>query len=216
MVRRPALVALLVLAASVSTASADGLYFSEGLGGTRVHDELSAFLPDAFHARVAIGLRHREWAYELFFAGHFNTQIDTYGQTANETNLATGGLSVKYIQPIAPHLELYLRGTASFGATDQDLQGYSGRGLGAGAGIQLKGKGSVLGLLWWPLFFLKQGPRMTAALWLDSGYEFYRLQPGDGRHGNAASVERAGLRPGNAIDGQLSTLTMGFALGSDF
>jgi len=201
MVRRPALIALLVLAATVSTASADGLYFSEGLGGTRVHDELSAFLPDAFHARVAIGMRRREWAYELFFAGHFSNDIYDYG--APQTNLVTGGLSVKYIQPIAPHLELYLRGTASVGATDQDLQGYSGRGLGAGAGIQLKGKGSVLGLLWWPLFFLKQGPRMTAALWLDTGYEFYRLQPGDQKRGSA-------------IDAQLSTMTFGFALGTDF
>jgi hypothetical protein len=201
MVRRPALVALLVLAASVSTASADGLYFSEGLGGTRVHDELSAAMPDAVNVRVAIGMRRHDWAYELFFAGHLNPEPYDWG--GPQADLVTGGLSVKYIQPLASHLELYLRGTASFGATDGDLQGYTGRGLGAGAGIQLKGKGSVLGLLWWPLFFLKQGPRMTAALWLDSGYEFYRLQPGDGKRGNA-------------VDAQLSTFTLGFALGTDF
>ena len=133
---------------------------------------------------------------------HIGREIPRNAKFA-EGDLVTGGLSIKYIQPIAPHLELYLRGTASLGAADQELQGYSGRGLGAGAGIQLKGKGSVLGLLWWPLFFLKQGPRMTAALWLDSGYEFYRLQPSDSQHGNA-------------IDAQLSTLTVGFALGSDF
>jgi hypothetical protein len=212
---RTALVAVLLLA-SMSTARADGFYFSEGLGATRVHDELSTSLPDAFHARVALGMRRHEWAYELYFAGHFNDSVDYNGTGGSETNLVTGGLSIKYIQPIAPHLELYLRGTASVGATDESLQGYSGRGLGAGAGIQLKGKGSVLGLLWWPLFFLKQGPRMTAALWLDSGYEFYRLQPGDAQRANPPSMERPGLRPGSAIDAQLSTLTFGFALGSDF
>ena len=58
----------------------------------------------------------------------------------------------------------------------------------------------LLGLLFWPLFFTNVGPKMTAALWLDSGYEFYRL------HGD---------RP-TAIDAQLSTMTFGFALGSDF
>jgi hypothetical protein len=86
------------------------------------------------------------------------------------------------------------------GLDGADLDAFEGRGLGVGAGIQLKGKGSVLGLLWWPLFFTNVGPKMTAALWLDSGYEFYRL------HGD---------RP-TAIDAQLSTLTFGFALGSDF
>jgi hypothetical protein len=197
MARSTVLIALLVLATAAS-ARADGLYFSEGIGATRVHDELSAFLPEATHVRVALGMRRHEWAYELYFAGHFD---DSYTEN-NEVNLVSGGLNVKYIQPVASHLEVYLRGSAMFGGTDQALDGFSGRGLGAGAGIQLKGKGSVLGLLWWPLFFLPQGPRMTAALWLDTGYEFYRLQPASGQR--------------NAVDAQLSTITLGVALGTDF
>jgi hypothetical protein len=96
---------------------------------------------------------------------------------------------------------VYLRGSAMVGGLDRaGFDSFEGRGLGVGAGVQLKGKGSVLGLLFWPLFFTNVGPKMTAALWLDSGYEFYRL------HGD---------RP-TAIDAQLSTLTFGFALGSDF
>jgi hypothetical protein len=191
------LVAVLVLASAASTASADGFYYSEGFGGTRVHDELSAFTPDAFRIRVALGMRRHQWAYEAWFAG--NVANDTYDD--QQPSLLTGGVDLKYIQPVSRHLEVYLRGSAMVGGLDgADLNAFEGRGLGVGAGIQLKGKGSVLGLLWWPLFFTNVGPKMTAALWLDSGYEFYRL------HGDKPT----------AIDAQLSTLTLGFALGSDF
>jgi hypothetical protein len=191
------LVAVLVLASVSSTASADGLYYSEGVGGTRVHDELSAFMPDAVRIRVALGMRRHAWAYEAWFAANINDE--TYSD--ERPDLVTGGLDIKYIKPVASHLEVYLRGSAMLGAlSGSGFDSFSGRGLGVGAGIQLKGKGSVLGLLWWPLFFTKVGPRMTAALWLDSGYEFYRL------HGDKPT----------AIDSQLSTLTLGFALGSDF
>ena len=191
------LVAVLVLA-SVSSARADGFYFSEGFGGARVHDEMAAYMPDAFRLKVGIGVRHRQWAYEAWFAGNMNTSLAFDGPP--QSDLVSGGLDVKYIQPLASHLEVYLRGSAMVGGGSEALEGFEGRGLGVGAGIQLKGKGSVLGLLWWPLFFTNVGPKMTAALWLDSGYEFYRL------HGDKPT----------AIDAQLSTLTFGFAVGSDF
>ncbi len=191
---------LLVVLASAASARADGLYYFEGLGGTKVHDELSAYMTDGVNIRAGLGLRRHEWAYELYFAGHMNTSLDYQ----NTSDLISGGLNIKYIQPVAPHLEVYLRGSAMLGGGTQALEGWNGRGLGAGAGIQLKGKGSVLGLLWWPLFFTHVGPRMTAALWLDTGYEFYRLQP------------KSELRSASAIDAQLSTVTLGFALGSDF
>lgn len=191
------LIAVLVLASVSSTASADGFYYSEGVGGTRVHDELSAFMPDAVRIRVALGMRRHQWAYEAWFAGNLNNDV----YTDERPDLLTGGLDLKYIQPVSRHLEVYLRGSAMVGGLDRaGFDSFEGRGLGVGAGVQLKGKGSVLGLLFWPLFFTNVGPKMTAALWLDSGYEFYRL------HGD---------RP-TAIDAQLSTLTFGFALGSDF
>jgi hypothetical protein len=202
------MVALVVLV-SATSARADGLYYFEGVGGTKVHDELSAYMTDAVNIRVGVGMRRREWAYELFLAGHINSALDY----ENTSDLMTGGLNIKYIQPVASHLEVYLRGSASLGAGSQALEGWSGRGLGAGAGIQLKGKGSVLGLLWWPLFFTNVGPKMTAALWLDTGYEFYRLH---GDRPSAPKNSEAGLRPASAVDAQLSTVTLGFALGSDF
>ena len=191
------LVAVLVLASVASTASADGFYYSEGFGGTRVHDELSAFMPDAFRIRAAIGMRRHQWAYEAWFAA--NAANDVYDD--QQPSLLTGGLDLKYIQPVSRHLEVYLRGSAMVGGLDGGgMESFGGRGLGVGAGVQLKGKGSILGLLWWPLFFTNVGPKMTAALWLDSGYEFYRL------HGDKPT----------AIDAQLSTLTFGLAVGSDF
>jgi hypothetical protein len=190
--------AALVLVASVGTARADGFYFEEGFGGARVHDEMAAYMPDAFRVKIGVGLRRRQWAYEAWFAGNFNN--DFVFENSHDSDLVAGGLDLKYIQPVARHLEVYLRGSAMVGGGTQALEGWSGRGLGVGAGIQLKGKGSVLGLLWWPLFFTNLGPKMTAALWLDSGYEFYRL------HGD---------RP-VAVDAQLSTLTFGLAVGTDF
>lgn len=192
---RLALVAVVVLA-SATSARADGFYYFEGLGGTKVHDELSSYMTSGVNIRAGLGMRRHEWAYELYFSGNMNSSF--YGE--HTSDLMSGGLDIKYIQPVAPHLEVYLRGSAMLGGGTQALEGWNGRGLGAGAGIQLKGKGSVLGLLWWPLFFTHVGPRMTAALWLDSGYEFYRL------HGDKPT----------AIDAQVSTLTLGFAVGSDF
>lgn len=199
---------LLVVLASAASARADGLYYFEGVGGTKVHDELSAYMTDGVNIRVGLGMRRHEWAYELYFAGNINSVPDE-----RASDLIAGGLNIKYIQPLASHLEVYLRGSAMLGGGTQALEGWSGRGLGAGAGIQLKGKGSVLGLLWWPLFFTNVGPKMTAALWLDTGYEFYRLH---GDRPSAPKNSEAGLRPASAIDAQVSTVTLGFALGTDF
>ena len=43
---------------------------------------------------------------------------------------------------------------------------YGGRGLGVGAGIQLKGKVPAIGFLFFPLFFADWGPKVTAALFV--------------------------------------------------
>src|SRR5207244_10566540 len=107
---------------------------------------------------------------------------------------------LKYLAPLSAHFDAYLRGTISAGVADGALEGYEGRGLGFGAGVQLKGKVRALGFLWWPLFFTGIGPKVTAALYLDDGYEFYRL------HGPAPV----------AVDAALTHMTLGFAVGSDF
>ncbi|MEO8548841.1 MAG: hypothetical protein ABI678_02665 [Kofleriaceae bacterium] len=205
--RSSVLIAMMLLASA--TAHADGVYYSEEIGATHVKDELAAHESDTtlLRMRVAAGYRRGPLAYEIGLGMHLDAGELAYdGGGARGASLGAVDFSVKYLQPIARHLELYVRGSASYGWADGALADYAGRGLGFGAGIQLKGKGSVAGLLFWPLFFIIQkGPMMTAALFVDEGYEFYRLHPG----GDLA-------RSQSAVDAQLSHFTMGFALGTDF
>src|SRR5206468_577260 len=148
LLRRMRWLVVLALCAASSLARADGYYFTEGVGGTTIKDDLAAAMPGALRIRVSVGRRTGHWATELFMAG------DLPGDTESTLGFTTGGIDVKYIQPLASHLEIYLRGSATLGALDGPLAGYAGRGLGFGAGIQLKGRGSVWGLAWLPAFFL--------------------------------------------------------------
>jgi hypothetical protein len=216
------LLPLLLVCATAAPALADGAYFSESFGGTHVKDELGAKLPGAFRFRVAGGYRFGQWAIEGWFAGDLGMDGAVHDgqpgalppcsgpgcdgpvrtQSYDYTSLLTYGLDVKYLKRVSPNLEIYLRGSVSHGVLDSE--DYGGRGLGIGAGIQLKGKVPAAGLLFWPLFFTNWGPKMTAAVFLDDGFDFYRLHPG------------GDLRATPAIDAQLTHLTLGFAVGSDF
>lgn len=202
------LVSLVVLVLATQPAAADGVYFTESFGGTDVKDELSAHMGSALRIRVGLGVRRGSLAVELWGAGNINTEAHDHDAAPPEpyhgsyvphssTNFASYGVDVKLLRPLAHNLEIYLRGGLSAGYAEGLDAG--GRGLGAGAGIQLKGKVSALGLLFWPLFFSGVGPKMTGALYFDSSYELYRL------HGASRST-----------DAQLSHATFGFALGSDF
>ena len=188
-----------LLAASATSAAADGFYFTEGFGGTRIGDELGEHAGGGMRLRISLGARlAARWAVEGWVAGMIpaSSYLDS-----STPSLTTYGLDLKYINPITEHVDLYLRGTISRGQLSAPVwDGYAGRGLGAGAGISAKGKVRALGFLFWPLFFTKVGPKVTAAVFLDSGYEFYRLH----REGNAS------------LDAQVSNLTLGFAVGSDF
>ncbi|MDQ3370409.1 MAG: hypothetical protein M3680_33735 [Myxococcota bacterium] len=209
--------ALILVGATTLPAAADGIYITEGAGGTDIKDELGATMGSAVRLRIALGLRRGSWAVEGWFAAHFGVAASGYAggdgsvdeaqgsSVADFGALTTYGLDLKYLQPMAEHVDVYLRGSMSGGFMEGGgLDGYAGRGLGVGAGVQLKGKVRALGFLAWPLFFLQVGPKITAALWLDTGYELYRLHPG-GRFG-----------AGRTVDAQLTSVTGGFALGSDF
>jgi hypothetical protein len=186
---------LLVLCLLVHAASADGYYFTEGVGGADIHDQVGQVLPSAFRVRISVGERTGPWAVEAWFAGLMSNDL------LSRTELDTYGVDLKYVQPMSRHLEVYVRGTMSGASGQGALEGMSGRGLGFGAGIAVKGKVSPWGLLWTPLFWLvRTGPKITGSLWLDDGYEFYRL------HGD---------RP-YTLDAQVSHITLGFGLGSDF
>ncbi len=221
------LLPMLLISVAATSAAADGFYFAESFGGANVKDELGAYMSSALRIRFAIGMRREHWAIEGFISGNIATSGDDpvgydgaatppceytnagCGQPvrpaigAGPTTLTTYGLDVKYLQPLAEHLEVYLRGSMSGAEMTGQLDGYGGRGLGVGAGLQLKGKVAAIGFLWWPLFLTDWGPKVTASVFVDDGYDFYRLHPG-GR-----------LDAGPAVDAQLSHLTIGFAVGSD-
>lgn len=206
------LVAAAVVVLAASPAAADGVYFTEALGGTDVDNELAASMSEAIRFRIAGGVRRGNIAVEASFGAHFDVDGSVGPVTAGDARsdyqvadaLTTFGVDVKYLQPLDRHVELYLRGSASYAMLDGDAHGYAGRGLGVGAGAQVKGRVRALGFLFWPLFFANVGPKITAAAYVDAGYDFYRLHPGGDR----------GARP--AIDAELHTVTVGFAIGSDF
>lgn len=198
---------LVVLCAIAAPAAADGFYFTESFGATKVHDQLGAYMPDTdFRLRVSLGTRRGRWSLEGYVAGDIGSYVTTPNADGGYAccgapSLTSYGLDLKYLSPITRHIEVYLRGSATEGAlTGAGLDGYAGRGLGIGAGVQLKGKVPVIGLLWWPLFFTNWGPKMTGAIFIDDGYEFYRFH----RDGSSS------------IDAQLSHLTFGFSAGTDF
>ena len=190
-----------VLLLAAGSAHADGWYYAESFGATKVHDELATHLsdPTMFRYQFAVGHRFGPWAVEGSVVGNLST--DGYLDPISSPDLGGLELDVKYLQPVARHLEVYIRGGAGYGWADGNLRDYSGRNLGFGAGIQLKGKGSVAGLLFWPLFFLiDKGPQMTGAIFIDDGFDFYRLHDGDK----------------TAIDAQLTHFNVGPAVGTDF
>lgn len=207
------LVLAAVMAVPATPASADGIYFTESFGGANIKDELGERIDSAVKFRVSVGVRRRRWAVELWGGGYLaEKQVpgcelcdrpDYY--TYETAGLGAYGLDLKYIEPLSRHFEVYLRGGPSAAVVDgAGLDGYAGRGLGFGAGAQLKGKVRALGFLWWPLFFTGVGPKVTASLWADAGYDFYRLHRG----GKLEAVP--------AIDAKVTSMTIGFAVGSDF
>ncbi len=216
---RAALVLALVLG-TASTAAADGLYFTESVGGSDVKNELGTEISSAMRIRFSLGYRiNKSWAVEGFLAGDIGTRVQHGSGYAarciecggNNTGgyvdpssyasaLTTVGIDVKYLRPLADNFEVYLRGSLGKGYFGD----HSGRGFGAGAGAQFKGKVRALGFLFWPLFFVPVGPKVTAALFIDTGADFYRLHRG----GNLDNPD--------AIDGSMNRITIGWAVGADF
>lgn len=209
--RRSGIVAVLAVAYLLlpSPARADGLYFSESFGGSAVRDELGAYMDGAFRIRVALGFRSGRTAVEAWLGGDIGGDDGYAIPEAQEPDPFTYGIDVKRLFPMSKHIELYVRGSASRMSIDSTiLSGYSGRGLGVGTGVQVKGKVPVLSIVYPPYslvcFAIERcrnwGPKATIALFADQGYDFYRLHGGNGR----------------AVDAQVTRWTLGFAIGGDF
>jgi Outer membrane protein beta-barrel domain len=210
------LVTALVVCALAAPAAADGVYVTQSMGGADVKDELGERIDSAGRFRLGLGVRRGAWAAELWgglllgsgHAARVDACVDCRPGDDYHTHstmfLGAYGLDLKYLQPLSRHVDVYLRGGVSAMRGHVAGDDYGGRGLGVGAGVQLKGKVRALGLLWWPLFFTGIGPKVTAAIWADTGYDFYRLHPG-GR-----------LQAGPTIDAQLTSMSMGFSVGTDF
>lgn len=207
-------VAAFALLAAPRPAAADGTYFTMGFGPGDVGSELRDYTASTFRIRAGMGHRIGNVAFEGFLAGDI---FDDYAIS----EAGTVGLDVKYILPLSHHFQGYVRGSASrmsttlgdgydgyddcYSCSSPDYgygREYAGRGLGAGAGLQLRGKVRAIGFLYWPLFFVPAGPKVNAALYVDHGYDFYRLHPADGR--------------GGTIDAKLYRWTFGFNVGQDF
>lgn len=202
---------LLAVAAAPRLAAADGSYVTMGVGPGDVSDQLRQYTDTTVRIRLGFGHRVGNLAVEGFLAGDiFDDRMITEATSV--------GVDLKYLLPLSEHLQGYVRGSASrmstrlggdgygYGAPDcygcSSGRDYAGRGLGAGAGLQLRGKVRAIGFLYWPLFFVPAGPKVNAALYVDHGLDFYRLHPGD-----------AG---GPTVDAKLSRWTFGFHVGQDF
>jgi hypothetical protein len=203
-----ALLPALALLALPRAARADGLYFTEAYGGTHIKNELGVWMPDtALHVHAGLGYRSRQLALEVWMGADIDTTVDepAYGTSSPMVY----GFDAKYLHSISKRLEVYARGSMSRMQLDHGpLDGYGGRGLGVGTGIQLKGKAPLVALLYPPIALVclipgacrKLGPMATVALYFDEGYDFYRLH------------ERE--RP--TLDAEATRWKLGFAVGMDF
>lgn len=205
--RRLALLApLALLLAAAAPAHADGTYFSLGFGPGEIDDDLGAYATESFGARIAVGHRIGHLAVEGFLA----PETAGRGDRADSVTLLRTGIDARYILPVNDNLQVYVRGGLSrmsarlsydedsFGGGDE----YSGRGLGGGAGVQLRGKLRALGFVYWPLFFVPVGPKVNTALVIDHGTDFHRLHRDFG--------------PAHSIDAQTTRLTISLHVGADF
>ena len=194
------LFAVLAIATSPRVANADGVYLSGSVGPGAVRDQLGSSIDGTFRERTAIGLRFGNWALEPFFASESTGNPAPWAQPT----LTSYGIDLKRIFPIAQHVSAYVRGSMShlayptaspccyaeplFVPSGGDYYGYSGRGLGLGVGAQASVK--ILG--------------MRAGVFIDEGYDYYRLLP------------PSGDTYATHVDGSITRLTIGLAVGTDF
>ena len=200
-----AVTATIASLASLSPARADGTYFSLGFGPGEISDELGQYATDSFGAKIAVGHRLGKVAFEAYVAPEDGER----GGYASTVSMLRLGVDVRYLLPVNKNLQFYVRGGLSKMSATLSGAGraygddeFRGRGLGGGAGVQLRGRVRVMGFMYWPMFFVPLGPKVNAALFIDHGVDFYRLHRQVG--------------PARSIDARLTRLTIGLNVGADF
>lgn len=189
----------------------DGYYFAETIGVGMARGDLEPIVGRSIQTRLAVGARVKWLAIEPWLRSDLQLEREgafrgiVGGEPApGRADLEAYGLDLKLIGPLyrgpsGEIVEAYVRGGASFAGGTGMLEHHDGMAYGAAAGIQISGRVRALGFLWAPLFFIKRGPKVTGALFLDQGYDFYRLR--DGR---------------STVDARVGHVSVGFAIGSGF
>jgi hypothetical protein len=206
-------ISAVVFSLATSAAQAeDGYYFTQAVGVGIARGELQPLVGRSIQTRLAVGARVRWLAFEPWIRS--DLQLDREGAfkgivggepADGRADLEAYGLDLKLIGPLyrAPtgeRVEAYVRGGASYTGGTGMLERHGGVGYGAAAGIQISGKVRALGFLWSPLFFVKRGPKVTGSLYLDQGYDFYRMRDDSG----------------NTVTARVGHVSVGFAVGSGF
>ncbi len=192
------------LCALATPARADGWYYEESFGLSSTRADIPS-LDVALRLRLGIGYHFGAISIEPWAAGDltFDRTDTTFGvggqPDAGAADFVQFGVDAKYATPITDHVAIYVRGGPRVGDGEGSLAHYWGPGVGVGTGIQLTAKVRALGILFAPLFFVKRGPKVTGAVFLDESFDIYWLD--DGAHTMSTPV--------------VST-NAGFAFGTDF
>jgi hypothetical protein len=202
------LVALVIVGTRPPAAGAEGLYFREAVGGSRVGGQLGRFYRGGFTVRAGVGYHFADrWVVEAGFSGG---PLDGAGPFHGRTyHRISFGVELKRLAPINRWLSAY--GRVGLARTDIDLlygedsrgDGYRGRGVDLGGGLIAAGQMPWIGLLHPALLLvpcLRKGPRISVAAWLDVG-----------RHDLLLHRARA-----SSLGGAIDTMTVGFSLGGNF
>lgn len=197
------IVAALALVCALAThAHADGYYYTEQVGATNVKDELATWLPSTLRAQLGIGYRYRDWALGASFARTESPSaiLSLSDPDPSMSSLRSYALDARRMVHLSANFWAFARVSAQYTQAHGYLDGFAGPGVGAGIGMMVKGRIRALGILFLPALWMDHGPMVTAALYVDEGYELIRL------HDDA----------GASIAGQILHANLGFAVGTDF
>jgi hypothetical protein len=199
------LVGFQVTVVAAASGRADGLYFTEQIGGARTGGQLGDYFGGGFAGHIGLGLHLEGWAFEG--SVHFDELAGRGVFAGGDYEAVAWGAGVRRLFPVSPWVRLYARGGVESVRIDQTSwgepnlgDGYRGRGLTYGGGLMLSGRVPLLGFLFAPLFFTDIGPKVSAGAWLDVGDRLLDL------HEDRASD----------LDGFTRTFLVGFSLGGSF